>query len=613
MRRIPLQLAALFVCGAATQALLPPAQERERVSAFGVYEGYGDARYETFDRESFTITVRDGTRLACDLYRPQEKGRTVREPLPLVWTHDRYHRAARMGESAVPTQLGSYPWLGTLLAHGYVVAAVDARGTGASFGTWQGIFDEAETRDAYDVTEWFAAQEWCDGNIGMYGAGYSGGAQYRAAGGRPPHLRALFPWVAPADLYEQVWSGGIYRDQSAAAWGELVRRLDRSPSVASVDGDEKADLVLRAIEEHAANLDFEPWARSLPYRDSQHEGRAPWIVRSPLGHLDEIEASGVAIYQQGGWLDPSSRDAFLLFANLENPRKLVMGPWFHTQAFGVDWEAEALRWFDRWLKDIDNGIMEEAPIHYFTIGAPEGRGWRSTRVWPLAEERRVAYSLRAGPSGSVSSVNDGILVADGPPAGSAAVGAGTDLYTVDYRTSSGRTTRWSTTVEGDPNAAYADLRANDERCLTYTTAVLEADIEVTGHPLVHLWVATRAADVFVYLEEVRADGTSEYVSEGSLRVAHRRLREPPHDRLGLPYHGFREQDVLPATDEPMELVFDLFPTSNVFDAGHRIRVSIAGADDENALTAAVSPPPTMTLHRGGSMPSFVELPVIPPR
>jgi len=604
MKPLPFVLLALAALG---PAALP--QDAERVSAFGVYRGYGAPRFDGFERESFYVAMRDGTELACDLYRPSKGGEVTEEPLPLVWTHDRYHRAASSGDGAVPTKLFVYDWLRALLNHGYLVAAVDVRGAGASFGTWQGIFNEEETRDAYDIVEWFAAQDWCDGRIGMYGGSYLGGTQLMAASRKPPHLEALFPWVAPADLYAITWSGGIFRDDLCRIWGDLTHELDRSTAVATIQGDEGGELRAEAQKEHEGNRAFADIAARLPFRDSGAGGKAPWIAQSPISHLAEIEGSGVAIYHQGGWFDPFSRDAFVLFANLANPQKLVMGPWFHTEASGVDWSAEALRWFDYWLKGIENGVMDEAPIHYFTMGAPAGDGWRATDTWPLPQETRVAYHFHGGPSGSIESVNDGLLATRAPDA------AGGDDYTVDYATSSGPITRWSVAVgRGGSNPRYMDLRENDARSLTYTTSALAADLEVTGHPVVYLWVASEApdGDFFVFLEEVLPDGTSEYVTEGCLRASHRRLADPPHDVLGLPYHSGLRADAAPESAAPVELAFDLFPVSNVFDAGHRMRVSIAGADDENALTPPIPPAPTFTLLRGGRTPSRIDLPVIPP-
>jgi putative CocE/NonD family hydrolase len=601
-RHLFLALVTSFGCA------LPATAQDGELSAFGVYEGFGEPTFDGYERESFYVAVRDGTELAVDLYRPTRGGAPAEEPLPLVWTHDRYHRAAQAGDSATPTKLFVYPFLRTLLNHGYLVAAVDARGAGASFGTWHGIFQEVEALDAYDVTEWFAEQEWCDGNIGMYGGSYLGGTQFMAASQEPPHLRALFPFVAPIDLYEIAWSGGIYRDDLCRIWGDLTHMLDRSMAVASVEFDDGFEMKKAALAEHEGNRPFEEVVRTLPHRDSVYRDRAHWPAQSPLSYTDEIEQSGVAIYHQGGWFDPFSRDAFLMYRNLDNPQKVVLGPWFHSQAHGLDWKAEGLRWYDHHLKGIENGVMDEEPIHYWTLGAPEGEEWRAAESWPLPEEERVAFFFHPGASGSIASVNDGVLSAERPTA------AGADAYTVDYSTSSGAITRWSNAVgQGGFAPAYTDLAPNDARCLTYTTAVLEEDLEVTGHPIATLWWSQEVpdSDVFLYLEEVHPDGRSQYVTEGCLRVSQRGLAEPDHERFGLPYHPCLESTVTPADAQPMQLVFDLFPVSNVFDAGHRVRVTIAGADDENALTPPHDPPPTVEVLRGGEHASFVELPVIP--
>ncbi|MFO0980855.1 MAG: CocE/NonD family hydrolase [Planctomycetota bacterium] len=148
-----------------------------RLSAFGRYAGYSRAEYDGWQRSSFFIAVRDGTRLACDLFRPTLEGKLATRKLPLVWTHHRYQRCVREG-GRERTILDIYPHLTTLLAHGYLVAAVDVRGSGASFGVWRGLFHDDETRDARDVIEWFAAQDFCDGNIGMFGSSYLGGDEF---------------------------------------------------------------------------------------------------------------------------------------------------------------------------------------------------------------------------------------------------------------------------------------------------------------------------------------------------------------------------------------------------------------------------------------------------
>jgi putative CocE/NonD family hydrolase len=157
------------------------------------------------------------------------------------------------------------------------------------------------------------------------------------------------------------------------------------------------------------------------------------------------------------------------------------------------------------------------------------------------------------------------------------------------------------------------MRRNDEKALTYTTLPLETDAEVTGHPVVHLWLVTGAPDldVFVYLEEVDGKGNSTYITEGNLRASHRALSTAPYDNLGLPHHRHYESDLEPIpAGEPFELIFDLLSTSYLFRAGNRIRVTIAFADADNFDTPILDPAPEVRLLRDAPHASLIELPIV---
>ncbi|NIO70353.1 MAG: CocE/NonD family hydrolase [Anaerolineae bacterium] len=252
--------------------------------------------------------------------------------------------------------------------------------------------------------------------------------------------------------------------------------------------------------------------------------------------------------------------------------------------------------------------MDEPPIYYYVMGAPKKDAWRTSDQWPLANQQLTRFYFAEGKTGSVASVNDGFLRTEPPRVPNAY-----DTYTVDYSTTSGVHSRWAAVLEA---ADYPDMRANDEKALTYTTPPLEADVEVTGHPVVHLWLATDAPDldVFVYLEEIDGKGKSTYITEGNLRASHRALSEPPFDNLGLPYQRSYEEDLAPIpAGEPVELVFDLLPTSKLFHKGNRIRIAITGADADNFETPILDPAPEIHLLRNATYASFVELPIIPGR
>jgi len=608
---------------AAASAAAPGA----KVSRPGRYAGFSEAVYDSWVRTSRYIPMRDGTRLAADILFPALAGQPASEPLPLLWTFNRYHRAALLPGGKVMTIVEQMPWLRSVLEHGYVLASVDIRGTGASFGASLGTFTPQEARDAYDATEWFAVQPWCTGKIGMYGISYLGITQYLAASQAPPHLVAVMPDMAMFDMYSFAFPGGVFQDDFMINWSKLTKMLDAQVAPPPVDEDASGALLARARAEHAANR--YPAEIMIPFRDGEDPatGEAIYLDGSPHSYLEDFRANDAraAVYVVGGWFDMWPRDSLAWFANLPGPKKILLAPWSHSHDARKGWKdallrltgtdapfdygAEILRWYDYWLKGVENGVMDEPPITYYTMGGPKDEAWRSASRWPLPEETPRRFFFRGGPSGSVASANDGLLAAVAPPAKDAEA---RDDYAVDYTTSTGTTTRWTNGRGGD--FGYPDMRTNDAKALTYTTRPLEAAVVITGHPVVHVWVASTAddADVFAYLEEVDGKGYSQYLTEGVLRASHRKLAAPPFEYFGLPYHRSFAEDVAPlAPGEPVELVFDLHPTSNVFDRGHRIRVALTGADQTSFETPELSPPPRLTVFRGGARASYIQLPVIP--
>ncbi|MCZ6598521.1 MAG: CocE/NonD family hydrolase [Planctomycetota bacterium] len=608
--------------------LVPPVQAQEpeaatdKVCELGRYEGWTEERFDSYALSSEYV-VAGGQKLAVDVYRPAIDGAATEEALPVLWTYSRYQRASMVGPSRFSTAMFT-PWIQAAIHHGYVVVMADMRGCGASFGTWKGLFADDELRDTHALSEWIAEQPWCDGNVGMFGGSYLGITQYLAAGTKPEGLKAIFPEMAMFDEYETMCAGGILRHDLLIQWGKVVKALDGNGlsedmptgpwgnmNAAPVDGDLDQTILAAAIEDHAGNRDVVELMRPLAFRDDFDEtaGVRPHVDWTPYRVLGGINESGVTAYHLVGWFDVFTRDAFLWYANLDVPQKLVIGPWSHAQNHGLDYTAEHLRFYDHVLKGVDNGVMGEAPIHYWLMGAPKGETWMSTWTWPLENERPTAFYFRAGPSESVDSANDGTLGVARP------TDAGGDEVVVDYEATSGKPSRWSNAYgDGGILFDYGDMIEMDERGLTYTTMPLDEDLVLTGHPMADLWLTATAddVDVFVFLEEVDAQGKSSYVSEGSLRASHRALAEAPYDRLGLPYHSHRAEDVEPLpAGEPARLLFDLHPTANVFDAGHRLRVTITFADALNVETPRLDPPPTVTILRGGEHASHVRLPVIP--
>jgi len=613
-----MSLARLSWLIGSTLAIGTALSAQQRVSRLGEYQGYSEPVYDSWVRSSQYVTMRDGVRLAVDIIRPARGGQVETKPLPVVWTHHRYQRAS-IRQDTVRSVIDWFGDMKLVLLHGYVIVAVDTRGGGASFGTQQGFFMPAEARDAYEITEWLARQPWSTGNIGMFGRSYLGITQYFAASERPPHLKAIFPEMAVFDWYPFIYPGGVYRDNFFASWQKLTYHLDRSLPLewynmvrvgglaAPVDGDSGSTLRDLALKAHEQNRPMDEMWSGVPFRNSIDQITKQPIhrERSPSTYLAAINASGIPIYTQGGLFDAFPRDAVLWFNNLRVPQKLVLGPWYHTDRTVIDLGKERLRWYDYWLKGIQNGVMTEPRIHYWVLNAPEGTEWRTSNVWPLPNQQSTRFYFHQGPSGTIASKNDGKLATGNPPP------EGRDKYEVDYTTTTGTANRWTNTYGG--LKPYPDLRENDAKGLTYTTDPLPADLQVTGHPVVSLWVTSTVTDgdFFVYLEWVDETGKSMYLTEGVLRASHRRVGIAPYNAIGLPWHRSNREDLEPLSPRPNEIRFDLQPTSVLFRKGQRIRVTITNADRDNNLTPVLNPAPTIRLFRNSTHPSHIVLPVIP--
>jgi putative CocE/NonD family hydrolase len=616
---------------------------KDKVSRFGEYEGYSAARFDGYERRSDYLTLSGGTKLAYDLLLPTRKGNMAGEPLPVLLMHTSYLRAMKLVEDGrvvfdelfdIPWfaksalrlrawfkkdgHIGDVvfrnPWLKRLLHHGYAVVVVERSGTGASSGILSPAFADVAV-EIDGVLNWIAAQPWCDGNVGMFGASMVAMAQYAAASAGNSHLKAILPVASSFDMYSSiVYPGGVnctgFGKMLSGSTGVLERMI--VPVDSDPDGEQLAQILEQRRERSLSDVSAQGFGQA-PYRDSGNPylpDRKLWQDVGLYSLFDRINDSGVAVYVSAGWYDLFVRDSLLWQANLTTPHRLHVRPLFHTDlgktGADLDFGAEAHRWFDYCLKGLDNGIMDEPPIRYYVMGAPKATTWRVAEQWPLAGTQRTRFYLAQGPSGSVNSVNDGFLRTQSPTDAD-----GADVYTVDYSTTSGADARWSAVVK---EGKYPAQRANDEKALTYTTAPLERDMEAIGHPIVHLWLTTEAPDLdlFVYLEEVDVQGNVAYVTEGNLRASHRAVDEAPFDNLGLPYHRSYKEDVAPVpAGEPVELVFDLLPTARRFHQGTRIRVAVTCADADNFDTPLLDPAPRVHLLRSVVHASFVELPILP--
>ncbi len=621
-------------------SLSPPTIATAQVSAFGRYSGYSEPIFDGWTRRAEYVPMLDGTFLAVNYFLPTVNGREPTEALPVILVYTRYLRAWEEGGQVV-TMVDEYSFLQEILRHGYVLAIANARGSGSSFGFRNGEFSAEETADADEIVEWLAAQEWSDGHIGMWGRSYSGMTTYHAATQAPPHLDAIVAEMAGPVLYDFIYQGGAYKKDFMQVWTNIVWRMDtgRANLPARVDEDTDGSMRDAAVAEHEDNFWPYPMSNRTKYRNSRitRENGVPWSwdMASSIHGAEAIKDAGIPVYHLLGWYDQYATQQALMYENLKpGPQKMTIGPWPHSAGIGgLVHTAEILRWFDYWLKGIDNGIMDDKPVHYYLmrgnntvpqgpgqdlsrdeIEAEDGRRWKATAQWPPRKAKSRTYFFGSGDSGTVASANDGRLGTQRP-----AKRKGRDRYRVDTTSSMGTYSRWMTGygVERDdpPGTTFFDERTSeDEKALTYTSEPMATSWAIVGYPVVHLWVTStqKDGDFFVYLEEIDAEGNAHYVTEGMLRAAFRSVAESPWDNFGLPFHPCRKKDRLELSKkEPVELVFDLMGTAIVIDEGHRLRIAIAGADGpHHDLYPNPSKAPRVTVFRDRTHSSYIELPMM---
>jgi putative CocE/NonD family hydrolase len=571
------------------------------VSKPGQYSGYSTPICEGsacgWVRSSQYVTVRDGTKLAIDIFRPAVNGVIVNTPYPVVFQQTQYRRAyySKDKDGNTVLNLTGKSMADSLTKYGYVVAVGDPRGVGASYGTRGVSWDTQEAEDTHDLIEWLGVQPWSNGNVGMWGGSYMGGIQVLTAATRPRHLKAIFPAQTPFDQYDELYTIPEFR----GPMGELSSMANDANSV-PVDGDVGGVLLNEAVQQHKPHYDaIKAYAESLgqvggaysqvgiaPYRDSVGpvSGTQYYYEASPSSYIHEIHWSGVGIYNMGYWNNWLRRGSISAFSNFRNPSKLLMTASSMMPTFNFN--MEHLRYFDYWLKGVNNGIMDEPPIYYNVLSAPAGDDWRYSWRWPLPNQKNMSFYLAEGSSDSMNQgLNKGILTQTGPSAKS-----GEDVYTVSYGISSAN---------------------QDSKGLTYTTQPLTTDMEVTGHPVVELWVSSDHddGDFVVNLEEVDTLGKSTTISTGKLRASLRKIADPPFDYMGLPWRRALQRDERKlVSGKPVKLVFDLLPVSKVFKTGNRIRVNIVCDSAPN--TPVLSPVPVVNIYRNVLMKSYVSLPVI---
>jgi putative CocE/NonD family hydrolase len=541
--------------------------------------------------QSHYVAVRDGTRLAVSIYRPANGPTAVDARLPVVFAFTPYRARFRAPDGKVTeAALGDNLGLRSLIRAGYVVAVADVRGKGASFGHRRGFQDRTEAQDGYDLVEWLARQPFADGKVGMVGCSYLGGSAFQVATTAPPSLKAAFIGASDLDKYAFVRNGGIT--------AQFNTRPDEEPAVdlATVPMDEDRDgsMLRAAVAEHAANTPMGPLWYGMPYRDSvsSFTGTRFWEEVGPYTYLDTVRAAGIATYFWGNWRDEPTSQILLSAANLGS--RVLAGPGGHcAPPPGFDLAGEIVGFFDHYLKGQRPDYDRLPRATYWVEGLSGTGAYVTSNQLPGVESHPAPWFLAPGSSaeakGGLTSVNAA------PETGSS--------FKVDYDL---------------PPADYFAFwpQPMDAHGASFTSDTLPEPLKLIGYPVAELTVAADnpLADVFVYLDRIKADGSSEVIAFGRLKLSHHKLAQAPYETLGLPWHSGLEADVAaPAPGEFVPLSIALTPVSLVVAPGERLRLVITGADprQRNLKDIRLDPPPTITVRLGGRMASRIDLPLAP--
>ncbi|MHB9032673.1 MAG: CocE/NonD family hydrolase [Anaerolineae bacterium] len=515
--------------------------------------------------------MRDGVRLATDIYRLQDAG-----PQPVIMMRTPYNKEGALGSD------GTFNLIQAVTA-GYVVVAQDTRGRFASEGDFYAMFQER--RDGYDAVQWAASQPWSSGAVGMYGGSYVGNTQWLAAADAPAGLKAIAPLVTFSEQYEGMcYIGGapvLFALGWAAGMGveDARRRIDAGrmtqEEVKSLDWD--GSDMLAPMER--LPLTGQSWLERLaPYACDWLAHPTPDAYWQPGMLADAYGQITAPALNIGGWYDCFCWGVLQNYTGMRrhgateasrHPR-LVMGPWTHGGFSGVFPErdfgpkasvqaanltGEHMRWYDRYLKGIENGIEQEKPVRIFVMGIDR---WCEEDDWPLPDARATACYLHSDGQANTLRGN-GRLSFEAPTAEPA------DVYL--YNPLRPAPTMGGQVLLPGANAMgprdQREVEARDD-VLVYTSAPLGQPLEVTGPVALVLWITSSARDTDFMgkLVDVFPDGKAINLTEGTLRARYRKSMTAPE---------------LLEPGAAYELTIDLWATANVFLPGHCLRLEVSSS------------------------------------
>jgi hypothetical protein len=519
------------------------------------------------ERPTVWIRLSDGTRLAARIWLPSD---AARNPVPAILEYIPYRRR----DATAARDSLTHPYFA---ARGYACVRVDMRGAGDSDGVLHDEYLKQEHDDALEVIAWIAKQPWCTGRVGMMGISWGGFNALQVAARRPPALKAIITVASTDDRYADdihYMGGCLINDH--LEWASTMFAFNSRPPDPTVVGERWRALWLDRLAHN------EPWL----VKWLEHQRRDEQWTHGSV--CEDYGAIRCAVYAVGGWADAYTNAIPRLLAGLSCPRKGLVGPWGHAYphlakpAPAIGFLAEAVRWWDHWLKDSDTGIMREPMYRVWMQESVPPRAqyderpgrWVAETAWPSPRIRTTVLALNPGRLDPVAGAEVPLPLSSPVWTG---VGGG----------------EWC--PYGFDSEMPVDQREDDGASLVFDTAPLPERLEILGAPVVTLDVVSDKPNAFVAvrLNDVAPDGASTRVTYGLLNLTHRESHSEPSPLVPGERYRVRVR---------------LNDIAHAFPAGHRVRIAVS--DNYFPLAHASPEPVRLTIVAGASR---LELPVRPAR
>jgi putative CocE/NonD family hydrolase len=554
------------------------------------------AAYGFSTLEDVMVPMRDGVRLATDIYLPTRDNEIVKDRLPTILRRTPYNKETALDAARFFT------------SHGYAVVSQDTRGRYKSEGVWHMLNDDG--KDGFDTCEWIGRQAWSNDRIGMYGTSYEGGTQHAIALEKAPCLTTIIPVDAMSNLgYASMRNGGAFE---LRFWNWIYRfsglgsRQSRDPATAAVlkemYDNRKGYLLDLPLRRGTTPLKLAPEYEDWLVEGMKHGANDDFWVQNDIVDYPE-RYKDMPVYLVGGWYDSWGGNTTANYATLspriKGPVYLIMGPWIHGAqgtsshgqvSFGKDAAvpdplAWRLEWFDHWLKGINNTVGNSAPfatpVRIFVMGSGDGHRdsggllyhggfWRDEKDWPLACTQYTKYFLReegglskTPPDNEHASIEYTFDPRDPVPTIGGNISSGWDILLQGAWDQRGGEHVWNWTSP-IPLSARRDI-------LVFQSDPLAENIEVTGEISVTLWASSSALDTDFTAKLIDVyPPNPDFPGGFDLNIGDGIIRARFRDSL--------EEEKLMEPGEIYKFEIRLYPTSNIFKKGHCIRVDVSSSN-----------------------------------